>query len=229
VAARLTFRVLIATLFLGLVYYLYAYGYGQYLTLDYIKSQQQLWIGYQRDYFLWTLASFVTVYILITACSIPGAGILSLAGGGIFGLWLGTIVVCISATVGATFAFFSSRFLFRTLIQKKFGEYIRQINEEIKKEGPWVLVTIRMIPAFPFVLVNLLMGLTPMKPRDYFIFSFLGMLPPTFVYVNAGTQLAQITSVQDVFSADILLSFLLLAMFPLLAKNTIDFLKKKKS
>lgn len=168
------------------------------------------------------------LYILITALSLPGALIMSLGGGALFGLWLGFLLVSFASTVGATLAFLGARFLFKDAIQKGFGEKLTAINKGIKQDGAFYLFTLRLVPVFPFFIINLVMGLTPIRTAVFYPVSQIGMVPGTLVYVNAGTQLGKIESASGILSPGLLFSFALLGVFPLLAKKVIEVIKKKK-
>ncbi len=191
----------------------------QYLALEFIKSQQQTFL---------TIASYFGIYVASTALSLPGAAVLTLAGGALFGLVTGTIIVSFASTLGATLAFLVSRFLLRDYIQGKFSDKLKVINDGIEREGEFYLFTLRLVPLFPFFLINLVMGLTPIKTIKFFFVSQLGMLPGTIVYVFAGTQLAQIDSLQGILSPGLIGAFVLLGIFPLLAKKTIEMIKRRK-
>jgi uncharacterized membrane protein YdjX (TVP38/TMEM64 family) len=154
---------------------------------------------------------------------------MTLVGGGVFGLLIGTLVVSFASTIGATLAFLVSRFLLRDYVQHKFGERLRAINRGIEKEGAFYLFTLRLIPIFPFFVINLVMGLTPLKTWQFFFVSQIGMLAGTIVYVNAGSQLASIDTVSDILSPSLLLSFALLGLFPLIAKKLVELLKARKA
>jgi len=206
---------------------------GSYFSLEYLKSQQANFTqAYNDDPFL-IIGIFATIYIVSTALSLPGASILTLLAGALFGVVAGTIVVSFASTIGATLAFLSSRFLLRDWVQGKFGDRLKGINQGLEKDGAFYLFTLRLIPAVPFFAVNLLMGLTKIKVLTYFFVSQLGMLAGTFVYVNAGTELAQIESLGDVASPGLLLSFVALAIFPWIAKFLLGlltgFLKRRKA
>jgi dihydrolipoamide dehydrogenase len=168
------------------------------------------------------------VYISVTALSLPGALVMTLAGGAIFGLLEGTIIISFASTIGATLAFLASRFILRDSVQSKFGEKLKAINRGIEKDGAFYLFTLRLIPVFPFFVINLVMGLTPMKTWQYYLVSQVGMLPGTLVYVNAGSQLGSLQSPAGILSPSLLISFALLGVFPLLAKKLVDFIKRRK-
>lgn len=201
---------------------------GQYLNLSYIKSQQELINNYYAMNPVQTGLIFFISYILITGISLPGAGIMTLAGGAIFGLVWGTILVSFGSVFGATIAFLIARYLFHDYIQNKFSKQLEPINRGIRKEGDLYLFTIRFIPIFPFFIVNTLMALTPIKTINFALVSQIGMLVPTIIFVNAGTQLAKIESPGDVLSPELILSFVLLGLFPLLGKKIIVFIRRKQ-
>lgn len=202
-------------------------GFDQYANLDYLKTQQTNIAEYQHSNPLETTLIFLFIYIAITALSLPGAAIMTLAGGAIFGLIKGTLFVSFASTIGATLAFIASRFLFREILQKRFSDRLLTINQGIERDGAFYLFTLRLVPIFPFFMVNLLMGLTTIKTLTFFIISQLGMLAGTVVYIYAGTQLAQISSPKDILSPTLILSFTLLGLLPLLAKKTIDSIQSK--
>ena len=201
---------------------------GQYLTLDYLKSQHQSFIDYYKHNQSKTIAIYFIIYVTVTALSLPGAVIMTLAGGAIFGVLVGTIVVSFASTIGATLAFLVSRLLLRDVVQKKFGDKLKAVNEGIEKEGIFYLFTLRLIPVFPFFVINLVMGLTPIRVLQFFLVSQVGMLAGTVVYVNAGKQLASLDSLKGILSPGLLLSFALLGLFPLIAKKFVNFLKARK-
>ncbi|MDH5693269.1 MAG: dihydrolipoyl dehydrogenase [Gammaproteobacteria bacterium] len=204
------------------------YDLGQYLTLDYVKSQREVFQDYYQQNRLNTILIYFATYVAVTALSLPGAVVMTLVGGAVFGLFEGAIIISFASTVGASLAFLASRLILRDSIQKRFGEKLKTINKGIEKEGAFYLFTLRLIPAFPFFLINLLMGLTPMKLWKYFIVSQIGMLPGTLVYVNAGVQLGNLESLAGILSPELLLSFVLLGIFPLIAKKILDWFKAKR-
>jgi pyruvate/2-oxoglutarate dehydrogenase complex dihydrolipoamide dehydrogenase (E3) component/uncharacterized membrane protein YdjX (TVP38/TMEM64 family) len=170
----------------------------------------------------WLVAgSFFAIYVLVTALSLPGAAIMTLAAGALFGLVYATILVSFASTIGATLAFLVARFLLRDTVQQRFGEKLKLINQGIERDGPFYLFTLRLVPLFPFFLINLLMGLTPMRAVTFYWVSQVGMLAGTVVYINAGTQLAQLDSPAGILSLPIVLSFALLGLFPWLARMVV--------
>ena len=168
------------------------------------------------------------IYILVTSLSLPGAAVMTLAGGAFFGLVVGTVVVSFASTIGATLACFVSRFILRDWIQSRFGEKLKTVNEGVEKEGAFYLFTVRLIPVFPFWLINLVMGLTSMKLVTFYWVSQLGMLAGTIVFVNAGKELAKIDSLSGILSPTLIMSFVLLGLFPIITKKAIAFYKSKK-
>ncbi|MDX1594075.1 MAG: FAD-dependent oxidoreductase [Gammaproteobacteria bacterium] len=200
----------------------------RFLTLEYAQSQHQALLDLYAENRGMTIAIYMAVYIAVTALSLPGAAIMTLVGGAIFGLAVGTVAVSFASTIGATLAFLVARFLLRDTVQERFGDRLRAINRGIEKDGVFYLFTLRLIPAFPFFVINLVMGLTPIRTWQFFVVSQIGMLPGTLVYVNAGSQLGQLESLSGILSPELILSFVLLGLFPLLAKKTIEFVKRRR-
>ncbi len=165
---------------------------------------------------------YAGIYIVIAALSLPGAGVMTLAGGAIFGVWVGIPLAVISASIGATVALWMARYVFREFVQQRFSDRMTAIDAGIKRDGAFYLFTLRLVPVFPFFIINLLMGLTAIPAGTFFWISLLGMLPGTAIYVNAGTQLASITSLSDIFSPALIGSFALLAIFPWLARWAVE-------
>lgn len=203
-------------------------GLGQYLSLESLRAHQASLSSYYADNPLSVVGLFVLVYIVATAISLPGATVLTLAGGAIFGFWAGTILVSFASTIGATLAFLASRFLLRDFVQSKFKEKLVGINQGVEREGALYLFTLRLVPIFPFFLINLAMGLTSIKTLTYFFVSQIGMLAGTAVFVNAGTQLAQINSPKDILSLNLLISFALIGVLPIISKSIIGWIKSSK-
>ncbi|MGR9037521.1 MAG: FAD-dependent oxidoreductase, partial [Gammaproteobacteria bacterium] len=199
-----------------------------YLTLDTLKAQQASIETYRSSHPVLAVAVYALIYIAVTGLSLPGAAVLTLAGGGIFGLFWSTIIVSFVSTLGATFAFLASRFLLRDWVRARFGQRLQTIEAGLERDGVYYLFTLRLVPIFPFFLINLTMGLTPMKASTFYWVSQAGMLAGTVVYVNAGTQLAKIDSLSGILSPVLLGSFALLGFFPLLAKKIIDIIQQRK-
>ena len=191
---------------------------GRYLDLEHLKSRQADIDAFYRENPLTVLGAYFLAYVAVTGLSLPGAAIMTLAGGAVFGLLWGTVVVSFASTLGATVAFMVSRYILRDGIQRRYGDRLKTINAGVERDGGFYLFTLRLVPAFPFFIINLVMGLTPMRTITFAFVSQLGMLPGTIVYVNAGTQLGRIESLQGILSPGLIGSFVLLGIFPLLAK-----------
>jgi uncharacterized membrane protein YdjX (TVP38/TMEM64 family) len=203
-------------------------GLGQYLTLDYLKSSQEKFAILYADNRIAVIAVYMLVYILVTALSLPGAAVMTLAGGAMFGFWVGFVVVSFASTIGATLACFVARFLLRDWVQKKFADKLSAINEGIDKEGAFYLFSLRLVPIFPFFVINLVLGLTKMDLITFYWVSQLGMLPGTMVYVNAGKELAKIDSLSGILSPGLIISFVILGLFPITVKKLLAWYKVKK-
>ncbi len=201
---------------------------GRYLSFEHLKASQASFDQLYAQQPVMVAAVYFGVYVLATALSIPGAVIITLGGGAVFGLWQGLLLVSFASTLGATLAFLASRFVLREWVEARFGQRLADINAGVDKEGAFYLFTLRLIPVVPFFLINLLMGLTRMKTWTYYWVSQLGMLAGTAVYVNAGTQLAQLDSVRGILSPALLGSFVLLGIFPLLARRIVAAVQKRK-
>ena len=189
---------------------------GEILTLEYFKSQRILIDQAVAQAPLKTGLLFLVIYVAVTALSLPGATLMTLVAGSVFGLLGGMILVSLASTIGATLAMLVSRFIFRDIIQTKFARQLSMINEGMAKEGAFYLFTLRLVPVVPFFVINLAMGVTHISTRVFFLVSQIGMLAGTLVYVNAGTRIAEIDSLTGILSPAIVLSFLLLGIFPLL-------------
>ena len=212
-----------------LVFAFFAFDAGQYFTLEYLKAQKAAFLDFYTENTLLTIAIYFVLYVVMAALSLPGAAVMTLAGGAIFGLATGTLIVSFASTIGATLAFMVSRFLLRDYVQNRFRQKLKTINEGIEKDGPFYLFTLRLIPVFPFFLINLAMGVTRLPTWKFYLVSQVGMLPGTMVYVNAGSQLASIDSLSGILSPSILISFALLGIFPLLAKKIVEFIKSRRT
>jgi len=216
---------LLAAIGVGLFFF---YDLNQLLTLDGLKGSMAQFDQYKAQSPFLVIGGFFLLYILVTALSLPGAAILTLAAGALFGLAQGLLVASFASSIGATLAFLVSRYLLRDTIKKRFPERLAAIDTGVEKEGAFYLFTLRLVPVFPFFLINLLMGLTAIKSWTFYWVSQIGMLAGTFVFVNAGTQLAQIDSLSGILSLDLILSFALLGVFPLIAKSLINVIKKRR-
>ncbi len=216
--------VLIALLAAGFFYF----DLHQLLTLSGLKSGLVQFEEWRSASPILVGGVFLLMYVLVTALSLPGAAIMTLAAGALFGLGWGLLIVSFASSIGATLAFLVSRYLLQDMVQSKFGDRLAAINQGIEKEGAFYLFTLRLVPVFPFFLINLLMGLTRIRALTFYWVSQLGMLAGTLVYVNAGTQLGQIDSLSGILSPSLLLSFVLLGVFPLVAKKSLNWLKGRR-
>lgn len=201
---------------------------GQILNLDSFKASQAEIVAAKDANPALYITGFFLLYVAVTGLSIPGAAIMTLVAGALFGVVVGTIIVSFASTIGATLAFLSARFVLRDWVQGKFGERLRAIDDGLQKDGAFYVFTLRLIPVFPFFVINLLMGLTRIKTRTFFWVSQLGMLPATIVFVNAGTQISRIESTAGLLSPTLIASFVALAFFPWAAKGIVALLKRSR-
>ncbi|MFZ4748138.1 MAG: FAD-dependent oxidoreductase [Sphingomonas sp.] len=206
----------------------FLFDLGQYLTLEALKAQQAAIDAFYRGKPLLVIAAFFAIYVIVTALSVPGAAIMTLAAGAIFGVATGTVLVSFASSIGATLAFLGSRYLFRDGVQARFGAQLRGINEGVARDGAFYLFSLRLVPLFPFFAINLLMGLTPIRTWTFYWVSQLGMFLGTIVYVNAGTQLAQINSLSDIASPGLLASFAALGLLPWVGKWIMAVIKRQR-
>ncbi len=221
-------KIAIACIVVGLIAAFKFFDLGQYLSLSYIKASQEKFEIMYAEHRATVIAGYMVIYILATSLSLPGAVVLTLAGGALFGLWVGTLVVSFSSAIGATLACLVSRFLLRDLVQSRFGDKLSTVDRGIEKDGAFYLFTLRLIPVFPFFVINLVMGLTKLPLLTFYWVSQLGMFPGTLVYVNAGKELAKIDSPSGILSPGVIFSFVLLGLFPITAKKILAFYKSKR-
>ncbi|MEW8154423.1 MAG: VTT domain-containing protein, partial [Candidatus Thiodiazotropha endolucinida] len=212
-----------------LVFAFFLFDLDKVLTLDYLKSQRDGIISWKDSHPLLATVVFFIVYVAVTALSLPGAAVMTLAIGAVFGLLWGLVLVSFASTIGATLAFLIARFLLKDTVQNRYGDRLKAINEGMRKDGAFYLFTLRLVPIFPFFVINLLMGLTPIRTWTFYWVSQVGMLAGTVVYVNAGTQLATLDSASGILSPALIGSFVLLGLFPLLAKKLVTLLKQRKA
>ncbi|WP_299587227.1 TVP38/TMEM64 family protein [uncultured Microbulbifer sp.] len=222
-------RILLLLVILALVFAFYAFDLNQWLSLDKLKGGGEQFQQWQSTSPVLLGVLFFIFYILVTGLSLPGAAILTIAAGAIFGLLWGTLIVSFASSVGATIAFLMARYLFRDYVQERFSTRLKVVNDGVEREGAFYLFALRLVPIFPFFLINILMGLTHLKTWTFYWVSQIGMLAATIVYVNAGTQLVRIENLKDIASPELLLSFALLGIFPLLAKYFINWLKRRRA
>jgi pyruvate/2-oxoglutarate dehydrogenase complex dihydrolipoamide dehydrogenase (E3) component/uncharacterized membrane protein YdjX (TVP38/TMEM64 family) len=206
----------------------FAFDLDEMLTLQALKAGQERFAGWQETSPWLVGLGFFALYVTLTSLSVPGAAVMTIAAGALFGLFWGTLIVSFASSIGATAAFLIARFLLRDAVQRRFGRRLKTIDEGIKREGAFYLFTLRLVPVFPFFVINVLMGLTAIRVATFYGASQLGMLPATLVYVNAGTQLGQVETLSGILSPGILLSFALLGLFPLIAKRVLDAVKKRR-
>lgn len=221
-------KIVILVIVISLIVAFKVFNLGQYLTLSYLKESLNEFKDLYEKHRILVIAGYFVIYVLTTSLSLPGASPLSIVGGALFGFWITTLVVSFASTIGATLACFVSRFLLRDWVQSKFSDKIVKVNEGIEKEGAFYLFTLRLIPIFPFWMINLVMGLTKMSLLKFYWVSQVGMLPGTMVYVNAGKELAKIESIKGIFSPSLIISFALIGIFPIIVKKLMAFYRKRK-
>ncbi|MGZ5028817.1 MAG: FAD-dependent oxidoreductase [Methylobacter sp.] len=210
---------------IALIVAFFIFDLQSYLTLETLKAQQASIEAYRSNHPVSAFVIYALIYIAVTGLSLPGATVLTLAGGAVFGLLWGTLIVSFASTIGATLAFLAARYLFRDAVKARLGDRLDVINKGIDKDGALYLFTLRLVPLFPFFVINLVMGLTSLKTKTFYWVSQIGMLAGTIVYVNAGTQLGKLESVSDILSPGLIGSFALLGIFPLLANKVVDAIK----
>jgi uncharacterized membrane protein YdjX (TVP38/TMEM64 family) len=222
-------KIVVVLVIIGFIAAFKIFNLGEYLSLSYIKESQQNFQELYAQNKVVVIAGYMLVYIIVTALSLPGAAVMTLAGGAVFGFVPGLVAVSFASSIGATLACFVSRFILRDWVQGKIGDKLKTVNEGIENEGAFYLFTMRLIPAFPFWLINLGMGLTKMPLRTFYWVSQVGMLAGTAVYVNAGKELGRIDSLSGILSPGLIISFVLLGFFPIAAKKSIAAYKLHKS
>jgi uncharacterized membrane protein YdjX (TVP38/TMEM64 family) len=221
-------KAVLVLVLIGAIVAYFIFDLGQYLSLENFKASQADIVAAKDANPALYIAGFFLLYVAVTGLSIPGAAIMSLVAGALFGVVLGTLIVSFASTMGATLAFLSSRYLLRDWVQGKFGERLRAVDDGLEKDGAFYLFTLRLIPVFPFFVINLLMGLTRIKTGTFFWVSQIGMLPATIVFVNAGTQISRIESTAGLLSPTLIASFVALAFFPWAAKGIVVVVKRSR-
>lgn len=217
---------IMAAVLVGGIAAFYALGGQQYVSLEFIQQQQAaLQTQLSEAPFVFVAAFFLT-YVACTALSLPIASLLTLLSGALFGFAYGLLLVSFASTIGATIAFLMARFILRDSIQGKYAEQLKKFNQGFEKEGNFYLLALRLVPVFPFFMVNMVMGILPIKTRAYYWVSQLGMLPGTAVFVFAGTELSKIKTLSDITSPSLLLAFALLGVFPIVAKKALAYWRK---
>lgn len=220
-------KIIIVSIIIILVLLFWIFDLGRFFTLDYIKQTQAEFGDLFSRRPVLVVGGYFFIYVVVTALSLPGAAVMTLAGGALFGLLLGVAVVSFASTIGATLACLVSRYVLRDWVQNKFGSKLGAINEGIEREGAFYLFTLRLVPAFPFWLINLAMGLTPMPLRTFYWVSQVGMLAGTAVYVNAGKELGRIDSLSGILSPRLIISFVILGVFPLAVKKILGWYRAR--
>lgn len=221
-------KAILALLLIGAIAAYFIFDLGQILSLENFKASQAEIVAAKDANPALYIAGFFALYVAVTGLSIPGAAIMSLVAGALFGVVIGTVIVSFASTMGATLAFLSARYLLRDWVQARFGERLRAIDDGLEKDGAFYLFTLRLIPIFPFFVINLLMGLTRIKTPTFFWVSQVGMLPATIVFVNAGTQISRIESTAGLLSPTLIASFVALAFFPWVAKGIVALVKRSR-
>ncbi|ALO45122.1 FAD-dependent oxidoreductase [Pseudohongiella spirulinae] len=222
-------RIIVLVALLAAVVAYLQFDLGQYLTLAYMQSQLDAMRDFTADNLWLSAGVYFLLYVVITALSVPGAAVMTLLGGAIFGFGLGLLLVSFASSIGATLAFLVARLLLRDWVQSRFGSSLKAINAGIERDGAFYLFTLRMIPVFPFFLINLVMGLTPIKTLTFYWISQVGMLLGTAVYVNAGVELGQLSSLSGLLNTSLIFSFVLLAMLPWLGRGLINMLRRRRA
>ena len=212
----------------GIIAAYFFFDLGQYLNLSYLKGSQERFRILYGEHKAAVIAAYMVVYIIFTALSLPGAVVMTLAGGALFGVIAGTLIVSFASTIGATLACFISRYLLRDWVRTRFGDRFLKLHKGIEEEGSFYLFSLRLVPVFPFFIINLVMGLTAMRLGTFYWVSQIGMFPATLVYVNAGRELSKIESLSGILSPGVMLSFVLLGLFPIAAKKILAWYKLKK-
>lgn len=223
-----TKKIIIALVVIALIIAAKGFHLGEYLTLAYVKESQKNFTILYEEHRVSVISIYIAIYLLITSLSLPGAAVLGLLAGSLFGLLTGTIVVSFASTTGATLACAVSRFILRDWVQKKFSGRLKTVNEGVEKEGAFYLFTLRLIPVFPFWLINMIMGLTKMPLKTFYWVSQIGMLPGTIIFVNAGKEIAKIDSLSGILSPGLIGSFVLLGLFPITTKKILAFYNQRR-
>ena len=213
-------------LLVGLFFY---FDLHKVITLENFQEHRGSLVDYVAENMTLSILLFALFYVAVTGLSLPGATVMTLIAGAVFGLTVGLVLVSFASTIGASIAFVLARYLFRDLVQRRFESALKPINEGVKREGAFYLFALRLVPAVPFFAINVGMGLTPIRLWTFYWVSQLGMLAGTFVYVNAGQQLGQLERLSGIFSPMLIGSFVLLGLFPLIAKKVLDYVRNRRT
>ncbi|WP_457552084.1 FAD-dependent oxidoreductase [Desulfobacula sp.] len=222
------FKIVLLLFIAGLISLFFLFDLDDYFSLANLKEELVAFKAYYGQHKVLTMSGYMVLYIIMAGLSLPGAAIMTLAGGAVFGIFYGTLIVSFASTIGATLAFLFSRYMFRDWVQNKFSSKLLAINKGIDKEGGFYLFTLRLVPIFPFFVINLVMGVTSISTLVFYGVSQLGMIPGTLVFINAGTQLAKIESPGGILSVNMILSFALLGVFPIIARRFTAAIRQKK-
>ena len=220
-------KLIIVAVLVGIVVLFRVYHLERFLSLEYLKNSQERFAALYVAHPLQVVGAYFMLYVLVTALSLPGAAAMTLAGGALFGMGVGLVTVSFASTIGATLACIVARFILRDWVQNRLGDKLSAINEGVEREGPFYLFTLRLVPIFPFFVINLVMGLTSMPLRTFYWVSQVGMLAGTAVYVNAGKELAKIDSLSGIMSPSLLASFVILGLFPITVKKLLAHYRSK--
>lgn len=223
-----TKRLVILTLLVGLVAAYFVLDLGQYFSLEYLKASREHFQTLYAEHTFAVVAVYFAIYVTATALALPAATVLTLAGGALFGFVYGTVIISFASSIGAAVAFVIARYLLKDWVQTKFGDRLEKINSGIRKDGAFYLFTMRLIPIFPFFVINTVIALTPMRFFTYYWVSQVGMFPATLVYVNAGKELGQIESLSGLLSPSLIVSFAILGLFPLVMKKTLGWYQARR-
>ena len=221
-------KLILVVVLIALVAAFFAFDLGQYLSLAYLKQRQADFAALYAERPLLVIGAYALIYIVVFAFALPVGAVISLAGGALFGVWIGTLVVSFASSIGAALAFLASRYVLGDSVRQRFGARLDEVDKGIAKDGAFYLFTLRLIPAIPPAAINLLFGLTKMRTWTFYWVSQLGMLAGTIVYVNAGTQLGRLDSLKGILSPGLIGSFVLLGIFPLVAKKIVDAVQGRK-
>ncbi len=204
-------------------------GLHEFFTLENLRDQRENWQQKFQENPILFGGAFFLVYVIFTSLNIPAAALLTVAAGALFGFWIGLIIVSFASTLGATISFLATRYLLRDGIEKKFSKQLEKINQGVEKDGALYVFGLRLVPIFPFFLVNMLLALTKIKTSTFYYASQIGMFFGTAIFVNAGKQLGEISSLSDILSPMMIASFVLLGVFPIVAKYILNFLQSRKA
>jgi len=221
-------RLVIVGIIASLVACYFLFDLGQYFSLEYIKASRERFQTLYAEHTVLVIGAYFLLYVTATALALPAATAITLAGGAMFGFATGTVVVSFASSIGAAVAFVVARYLLRDWVQGRFGDKLEKINQGIEKDGAFYLFTLRLIPLFPFFVVNTVIALTPMRLFTYYWVSQVGMFPATLVYVNAGKELGRIDSLSGLLSPSLILSFAILGIFPLVMKKALGWYQSRR-